>query len=74
MRAGRARPGVRGLPAGYVASTGTATGAQAIATWATTAVDAEAETRGTANLFDEPTVQYFDNSILLGAAVRCIRE
>lgn len=62
------------LPNGYVTSTGTATGAQAIASWATTEVDTVNNTRRIANIFDQDTILYFDNSTLLGAGVRCIKE
>ena len=66
--------GFSGLPAGYVASTGSATGAGVISTWATSWVDAKAQVRRTANLHDSARLEYADNSILLGAAVRCIRN
>ncbi len=67
--------GFNALPNGYVAAGGTATGAQVIAGLATSTVDADAKTRLIINLmFDEPTMFYGQNSILLGAGVRLIKE
>ncbi|MBT8309859.1 MAG: fibrobacter succinogenes major paralogous domain-containing protein [Bacteroidia bacterium] len=66
--------GFNGLPNGYVSAGGTATGAQAICSWATSNTNTANQTRRIVSLFEEPTIQYFDNSILLGAGVRCIKE
>ena len=65
--------GFRGLPGGYVSSFGGATGAPVIASFATSTLPT-ASTRLIANLFDAPTVEFFENSILLGATVRCIKN
>jgi len=65
--------GFNGLPNGYVAAGGTATGSQVICSWATSDNPTE-QTRRIANLFDEPTILYFDNGIQLGAGLRCIKE
>ena len=65
--------GFNGLPNGYVSAGGTATGAQVICAWATSD-NPTSQTRRIVNLFDETIIVYFDNSILLGAGVRCIKE
>ena len=64
--------GFRGLPGGYVSSFGGATGAPVIATWATT--EATATRRLVVNLLDNASVLFAENSTLLGATVRCIKE
>ncbi len=66
--------GFRGLPNGYVAATGTATGAQVICVWATTTLDPSQQTRRVVSLFDEPNILFSSNSNRLGAGVRLIKE
>ncbi len=66
--------GFNGLPNGYVAVGGTATGVPTIATWATADVNSVENTRRVVNLFNEDNILYVSNSILLGAGVRLIKE
>ena len=67
--------GFNGLPNGYVTNGGSATGAQAIASWATTNTNSTNRTRRIVNLLiGDPLVLYADNSTLLGAGVRCIKD
>ncbi len=66
--------GFRALPNGYAASGGTATGAQVIATFATTETDATAQTRTVVNIYNEPNISFAGNGFSLGAGVRCIKE
>ena len=66
--------GFKGLPNGYVNALGGPTAAELISTWATTNVDIDAQTRTMVSLFDEDAILYLDNSIKIGAAVRCIKE
>jgi uncharacterized protein (TIGR02145 family) len=66
--------GFNALPSGYVSAFGGATGAQAIATWSTTAVDDELFTRTVVSMFDGDALSYDENRIELGATVRLIRE
>ncbi|MFT6396987.1 MAG: hypothetical protein ACJAYU_001731 [Bradymonadia bacterium] len=68
--------GFAALPGGYVSAFGTATGAQAIGTWATIHVDADGESRETrtvVNIIGEE-MSYSENAIELGAGLRLIRE
>ncbi|MDT0557473.1 FISUMP domain-containing protein [Ichthyenterobacterium sp. W332] len=70
--------GFNGLPNGYVAAGGTATASEAICSWVTSDVADGAVnsslTRTWVQLFDETDILYSDTSIVLGAAVRCIKE
>ncbi len=65
--------GFNGLPNGYVDSNGIPKVDGIICTWATSDVNISNQTRRIINLFDESTILYFDNSILLGAGIRCIK-
>lgn len=65
--------GFNGLPNGYVAAGGTATGSESIATWATTDINETEQTRTVLNLYQESTMLYSNNSNRLGAGVRCVR-
>ena len=66
--------GFNGLPNGYVTPFGTSTGAQVISTWTTSDLNPATQTRRIVNLFDKGQILYFDQSILLGAGIRCIKE
>jgi len=66
--------GFNGLPNGYAAAGGTATGAQVISSWATTDVNVANQTRRIVQLYNQDTILYFDNAIQLGAGIRCIKE
>ncbi len=66
--------GFKGLPNGYVDSNGTAKVDGVICTWATSDVNTTNQTRRIINLFDENSILFFDQSILLGAGIRCIKE
>jgi uncharacterized protein (TIGR02145 family) len=63
--------GFNGLPNGYVSAVGTPTASEIICTWATS--DVESNFRSVVQLFDESEILYSNNSILLGAGVRCIK-
>ncbi len=70
--------GFNGLPNGYVAAGGTATASESICSWVTSDVADGATnsslTRKWVQLFGEPTILYSDTSIVLGAAIRCIKN
>jgi uncharacterized protein (TIGR02145 family) len=66
--------GFNGLPTGYVAAGGTSTGVQVISSYATTTVNEDEQTRLILNLFEQDSLLFAYNSILLGAGVRCIQE
>ncbi len=67
--------GFNALPNGYVTNFGTSTGVQVISTWTTSDDTPANQTRKIVNLFDsEGSFLYFDQSILLGAGIRCIKE
>ncbi|MCO4772093.1 MAG: fibrobacter succinogenes major paralogous domain-containing protein, partial [Deltaproteobacteria bacterium] len=67
--------GFAALPNGYVSGVGTATGTPIIGTLATSDMNPEGDARRTVvNLMDQGALQYAENSIFLGAGVRCIRE
>tara|TARA_R110000787_G_scaffold55942_1_gene128806 strand:+ start:10157 stop:10873 length:717 start_codon:yes stop_codon:yes gene_type:complete len=62
-----------GLANGYTNNFGGATGAESIATWATTESDEINKIRKVATLF-KTTLEFGDNSTLLGSGIRCIKE
>ncbi|GAA4965918.1 FISUMP domain-containing protein [Algibacter aquimarinus] len=66
------------LPNGYVAAGGTATASEIISSLGTSNVSNgeinSSLTRRWVQLFNEPTIMYSDNSILLGVGIRCIKE
>ncbi|MFY0629241.1 MAG: fibrobacter succinogenes major paralogous domain-containing protein [Flavobacteriaceae bacterium] len=64
----------KGLPNGYVDSNGTPKANTLICTWATSDHNSSQFTRKVINLFDQSEILFFDQSILLGAGVRCIKE
>ncbi|MFK7746867.1 MAG: fibrobacter succinogenes major paralogous domain-containing protein [Kordia sp.] len=70
--------GFNGLPNGYVSAGGTATASELICSWGTTDVEAgpinSSTNRRWIQLFNESTISYSDTSILLGVAIRCIKE
>ncbi|MFK7885501.1 MAG: FISUMP domain-containing protein [Gammaproteobacteria bacterium] len=69
--------GFAGLPAGYASSQGTATGAGAIAAWATTRQDLDSFplTRRVFSLEQfGGAARFWDNATRLGATVRCIKN
>ncbi len=66
--------GFSALPNGYVAAGGTATGAQVIATLATSDLNTTDKTRMVLNIYQDPTFSFANNSWHLGAGVRCIKE
>lgn len=66
--------GFNGLPNGYMAVGGTSTGTESICTWATTEFNPTNKTRKVANLYKGPGISFGDNSIFMGAGVRCIKE
>lgn len=66
--------GFNALPSGYVSAGGTATGTPAIVILATSETNPAARTRHVVTLFDDPTLQYNENGVQLGAGVRLIRE
>ena len=67
-----------GSPNGYINTMGAPTLAQSICTWATTNVNNNlpigSRTRVLVQLFDSSEILYGDNSIRIGAGVRCIKE
>lgn len=65
--------GFRGLPNGYVTSSGGIIGGT-ICTWATSDVNEQNTYRTVINLFDSPTIIFENNAIQLGAGIRCIKE
>ena len=70
--------GFKGLPNGYINAFGGPTLGQGICTWATTDVNTNipigSQTRVMVQLFDEGSILYSDNSIRIGAGIRCIKE
>ena len=67
--------GFNGLPNGYVHTFGGATGAQAVATWATTNTDSLDSRRTVLNLVvGNPEFAFNPNSQLMGSGVRCIKN
>ena len=62
-----------GLPNGYTNNFGGATGSESIATWATTEIDHVNRIRKVANIY-KTTLDFADNSSLLGSGIRCIKE
>ncbi|WP_340202557.1 fibrobacter succinogenes major paralogous domain-containing protein [Ascidiimonas sp. W6] len=70
--------GFNGLPNGYVNTFGGPTAGQAICTWATTNVNTAlplgSRTRVMVQLFNAGTILYNNNSIRIGAGIRCIKE
>lgn len=64
--------GFNALPNGYVSAFGGATGAPVISTWATTRTDSTPPTRRMVNIMGS-TIEFADNSVFLGAGVRCIK-
>ncbi len=66
--------GFKGLPNGYVDSNGTPKVDGIICTWATSDYTAADETRRIINLFDESLILFFDQSVLLGCGIRCVKE
>ena len=70
--------GFNGLPNGYISAGGTATAAESICSWVTADVADGAVnsslTRKWVQLFDESDIIYSDTSIILGAAIRCIKN
>lgn len=70
--------GFNGLPNGYVAAGGTATASELLCSWVTTDVEAgpinSSTKRKWALLYNESSITYGENSITLGAAIRCIKE
>lgn len=66
--------GFNGLPNGYVAHGGTATGSELISSWATSEVNAAAKTRRSINLNKNGQMVFADFGVSLGSGVRCIKE
>jgi uncharacterized protein (TIGR02145 family) len=66
--------GFKGLPNGYVDSNGTPKVDGVICTWATSDANTTNQTRRIINLFNENPILFVDQSILLGAGIRCIKE
>lgn len=66
--------GFNGLPSGYVSTPGGATGAPVIAILATSNVDIAARNRQMMSLFGNDSFTVENNSIHLGAAIRCIKN
>lgn len=66
--------GFKGLPNGYVDAFGTPKVDGIICTWATSDTDASQLKRRVINLFDDTEILFLDQSILLGAGIRCIKE
>jgi uncharacterized protein (TIGR02145 family) len=66
--------GFNGLPCGYVTAFGTSTGTEIICTWATFNEDTVNNTRTVINLTEQSTIQFIQNNVSLGAAIRCIKE
>ncbi|MBC8753842.1 fibrobacter succinogenes major paralogous domain-containing protein [Kordia sp. YSTF-M3] len=64
--------GFNGLPNGYVTNFGTSTAVGVICTWATSDTNTTDLTRRVINIL-ENTMEFDDNSWLLGAGVRCIK-
>jgi len=70
--------GFKGLPNGYINAFGGPTLGQGICTWATANVNTDiplgSRTRVLVQLFNSANILYGDNSIRIGAAVRCIKN
>lgn len=70
--------GFNGLPNGYISAVGTATASEAICSWVTSDVadgpTNSSLTRKWVQLYIDSDILYSDTSIVLGAAVRCIKE
>jgi uncharacterized protein (TIGR02145 family) len=70
--------GFKGLPNGYVSIFGTSTFTEGICTWATTDVNTDiplgSRPRIMVQLFDTPEIMYADNSVGIGAGIRCIKN
>ncbi len=70
--------GFNGLPNGYVAAGGTATGSEVVSSWLTSDVaDGTVNsslTRKWVQLTDATEIFYSDTSIVLGAGIRCIKN
>ncbi|ARV08791.1 hypothetical protein BTO05_03735 [Winogradskyella sp. PC-19] len=66
-----------GLPNGYVSGFGTPTASEAIASWLTTNIsdtdNNSSTTRRWVQLTEDNSIFYSDTSIVLGAAIRCIK-
>lgn len=66
--------GFNALPTGYASTFGTAISNELISTLGTSDVNAVSQTRRSVTLFDQPTIQYDDNSNRLGVGIRCIKQ
>ena len=70
--------GFNGLPNGYIAAGGTATGSETICSWGTSDIGTgpinSSLNRKWVQLFDQSNIVYSDTSIVLGVAIRCIKE
>ncbi len=66
--------GFNGLPGGYVHTQGGATGAPVIGVWATSDVNIERKLRQMISLHNTSILSVNENSLHLGAAIRCIKN
>lgn len=70
--------GFNGLPNGYVSAGGTATASEIVCSWATADVESgpiNSSTKRTwVQLTDNPNITYPETGIILGVAIRCIKE
>ncbi|WP_439151101.1 FISUMP domain-containing protein [Winogradskyella sp.] len=70
--------GFTGLPNGYSSTFGTSTFTEGVCTWATTDVNIDiplgSRPRVMVQLFDNTDINFVDNSVRIGAGVRCIKN
>jgi uncharacterized protein (TIGR02145 family) len=66
--------GFRGLPNGYVSAFGNTISTEGFSTWATTTKNSINTTRRMVSLFNTDTMFIDNNTVYLGAGIRCIKE
>ncbi len=66
--------GFKGLPNGYLSAFGSAISIEGFSTWATTTKNSINTTRRMVSLFDKDTMMIDNNTVYLGAGIRCIKE
>ncbi len=66
--------GFKALPNGYISAFGTTISTQGLANWATTSKSNATNTRRLVSIFHSDTLTIADNSVYIGAGIRCIKE
>ncbi len=66
--------GFKGLPNGYLSAFGGAVSIEEFSTWATTTKNSINTTRKMVSLFNKDTMIFDNNTVYLGAGIRCIKE